>query len=99
VSLPHRDDARRTLTGNGPAIPAELAGEWWLRADAAALATIEQPAPLAIRSRLAARVPGGGRSAGSRAPNARTALGAGSYLIDPAAPEVVALIEEVLESR
>ena len=34
------------VSGNGPAILAELAGEWWLQADAAALSTIEQPALL-----------------------------------------------------
>jgi hypothetical protein len=34
----------------------------------------------------------------TRSPNARIALVAGGYLIDPAAPEVVALIEEVVES-
>ena len=37
---------RRIVTGNGAAVLAELAGEWWLPADAAALATIEQPALL-----------------------------------------------------
>lgn len=42
VLIPYRsfpDDVRRMLTQNGPAILAELAGEWWLQADAAALAT------------------------------------------------------------
>jgi hypothetical protein len=34
------------LTGIGAAILAEIAGEWWLQADAAALATIQQPALL-----------------------------------------------------
>ncbi len=29
------DDLRRAIAGNGPAILAELAGEWWLDADAA----------------------------------------------------------------
>ena len=40
------EDFRRILTGNGPALLAELGGEWWLEADAAAIATIEQPALL-----------------------------------------------------
>ena len=30
-------------------------------------------------------------------PNARTALVAGDHLIDPAAPEVLAFVQEVLE--
>jgi pimeloyl-ACP methyl ester carboxylesterase len=32
-------------------------------------------------------------------PNARSALVGGGHLIDPAAPEAVAFIEEVLDSR
>ena len=32
-------------------------------------------------------------------PNARTALVSGGHLINPAAPEVIAFIDEVLESR
>jgi hypothetical protein len=32
-------------------------------------------------------------------PNARTALVGGGHLIDPAAPEVIAFIEEVLASQ
>jgi hypothetical protein len=32
-------------------------------------------------------------------PDARTALVGGGHLIDPAAPEVLAFIEELLESR
>ena len=37
------EQMRRVLTENGPAILAELDGEWWLEADADALADIEQP--------------------------------------------------------
>jgi hypothetical protein len=40
------DEIRQMLTGNGAAILAEIAGEWWLQADDAALATIQQPALL-----------------------------------------------------
>jgi esterase len=40
------DELRRVVTDNGPAILAELEGEWWLEADAAELATIAQPALL-----------------------------------------------------
>jgi len=46
VALSFPDEIRQMLTGNGAAILAEIAGEWWLQADAAALATIQQPALL-----------------------------------------------------
>ena len=36
-------EIRRLLEGNGPAILAEVLGEWWLNADTAALAAIRQP--------------------------------------------------------
>ena len=76
-----------------------LEGEWWLQADAAALATIQQPALLiaAADSPPEFREP---IEALARAlPNARTALVAGGHLIDPAAAEVTAFIEEVLGSH
>jgi esterase len=93
-SLP--DDLRRVLAGNAPALLAELSGEWWLEADAAALATLTQPALLvsAADSRPELREP---TDALVRAlPNARTARVPGGHLIDPAAPEVLAFIEDVL---
>jgi hypothetical protein len=40
------EPVRRILSENGPAILAELGGEWWLDADGAALAGIQQPALL-----------------------------------------------------
>jgi hypothetical protein len=42
------DELRRMFTQNGPAILAELNGEW-LHADAAAVATIDQPRLLVVR--------------------------------------------------
>jgi pimeloyl-ACP methyl ester carboxylesterase len=94
-SLP--DELRRMLTENGPAILAELRGEWCPRADAAALATVAQPSLLvaAADSRPELREPTDALAA--VLPNARTALVAGGHLIDPAAPEVRAFIEEVLQ--
>jgi hypothetical protein len=41
----------------------------------------------------------GARSDGHALPNARSALVGGGLLIDPAAPDVLAFIAEVLESR
>ena len=90
---------QRMFTHNGPAILAELQGEWWLQADAAALATIDQPALLvaATDSRPELREPT--EAMADALPNARTALVSGGHLINPAAPEVLAFIEGVLESR
>jgi esterase len=91
------EELRQMFTQNGPAILAELGGEWWLRADAAALATIEHPALLvaATDSRPELREPT--EAMAEVLPNARTALVSGGHLIDPAAPEVLAFIEEILE--
>jgi pimeloyl-ACP methyl ester carboxylesterase len=89
-------ELRRILTPNGPAILAELAGEWWLEADAAALAGLEHPVLLvaAAGSRPELREP---TAALARVlPNARTVQVDGGHLIDPAAPEVLAFVDEVL---
>ena len=79
------EELRQILTLNGPAILAELQGEWWLDADAAALATIHQPALLvtATDSPPALREPT--EALAAALPNARTALVGGGHLIDPAA--------------
>jgi esterase len=92
-------ELRRMFTQNGPAILAELQGEWWLPGDAAALATIDQPALLvaATDSRPELRAPI--EALAGALPNARIARVSGGHLIDPAAPEVLAFIEDVLESR
>jgi pimeloyl-ACP methyl ester carboxylesterase len=75
------EELRRMFTQNGPAMLAELQGEWWLQADAAALATIEQPVLLvaATDSRPELREPT--EALASALPNARTALVAGGHLI------------------
>jgi esterase len=95
-SLP--EELRRILIQNGPAILAEVRGEWWLQADPASLTTIEQPALLvaATDSRPELREPTAAMA--DALPNARTALVGGGHLINPAAPEVLAFIEEVLSS-
>jgi esterase len=93
------DEVRRTLTGNGPAILAELSGEWWLQADAAALATIEQPALLMMAADSPPEFHQAPEALADALPNARTALVGGGHIIDPASPAVIAFIEEVLESR
>jgi pimeloyl-ACP methyl ester carboxylesterase len=93
------EELRRILTHNGPAILAEVRGEWWPAADAAALATIDQPTLLvaATDSRPELRDPT--EALADALPNARTALVSGGHLINPAAPEVLGFIEDVLENR
>jgi pimeloyl-ACP methyl ester carboxylesterase len=89
-------EIRTLLASNGPAILAELQGEWWLDADAAALAMVRHPtllvaaadSPPEFREPIAALA--------AALPNARTALVGGGHLIDPAAPEVLAFIQEIL---
>ena len=90
------EELRRLITDNGPAILAEVEGEWWLQADAASLATIDQPALLvaATESRPELREPT--EALAQVLPNARTVLVGGGHLIDPAGPEIVAFVEEVL---
>jgi pimeloyl-ACP methyl ester carboxylesterase len=89
---------RRVLTENGPAILAELAGEWWLDADAEALAGLEQPVLLvaAADSRPELRQPT--EALAGVLQNARMVVVTGGHMIDPAAPDVLAFIRETLAS-
>ncbi len=87
------------LTGNGAAILAEIAGEWWLHADAAALATIQQPALLVAAADSPPEFHEPIEALAQALPNARTALVGGGHLIDPGSPEVIAFIEEELERQ
>ena len=93
------DEIRQMLTGNGPAILAELEGEWWLQADAAALATIEQPTLLVAAADSPPEFHEPIEALADALPNARTALVGGGHLIDPAAPEVLAFISRYSRSR
>jgi pimeloyl-ACP methyl ester carboxylesterase len=90
------DEIRRLLASNGPAILAELQGQWWLDADAAALATVHQPALLVAAADSPPEFREPVDALAAALPNARTALVGGGHLIDPAAPEVVAFIQEML---
>jgi esterase len=90
------DDIRRLLSSNGPAILAELQGEWWLNADAAALANVRQPTLLVAAADSPPEFHEPVEALAAALPDARTALVGGGHLIDPAAPEVLAFIEEVL---
>lgn len=89
-------ETRRLLAGNGPAILAELRGEWWLNADAAALATLRRPVLLVGAADSPAEFRQPVEALAAALPDARTAQVAGGHLIDPAAPEVLAFIAEIL---
>jgi pimeloyl-ACP methyl ester carboxylesterase len=93
------EEVQRTLAGNGPALLAELGGEWWLHADTAALATIEQPALLVMATDSPPEFHQAPEALAEALPDARLSRVGGGHLIDPASPEVIAFIEEVLGSR
>jgi pimeloyl-ACP methyl ester carboxylesterase len=69
------------LTGNGAAILAEIAGEWWLQAAAAALATIQQPALLVAAADSPPEFHEPIEVLVQALPNARTVLVGGGHLI------------------
>jgi hypothetical protein len=91
------DQWQRVLTQNGPAILAELAGEWWLEADAAVLAAITQPTLLVAAAESPPEFHEPINVFAGALSHARTELVGGDHIINPAAPEVIAFAEEVLE--
>ena len=91
------DQWQRVLTQNGPAILAELAGEWWLEANEAALATITQPTLLVAAADSPPEFHDPIDVFAGALPNAQTARVGGDHIIDPAAPQVIAFVKEVLE--
>ena len=92
-SLP--EARRQVLTGNGPAILAELTGEWWLEADAVDLAAIEQPALLVAAADSPPEFHEPVNALAAALPDARAVLVGGDHIIDPAIPEVLAFLERV----
>ena len=90
---------RRILTENGPALLAELGYVDEVMPDAAAFATIDKPTLLVAASDSPPEQREMTDAMEGVLPNARTALVAGGHLIDPAAPEVLAFVQAVLESR
>jgi pimeloyl-ACP methyl ester carboxylesterase len=92
------DEARRVLTQNGPALLAELRYVDEPMPDAAAFATIDKPTLLVAASDSPPEQREMTEAMARVLPNARTVLVAGGHLIDPAAPEVRAFVEETLAS-
>jgi pimeloyl-ACP methyl ester carboxylesterase len=90
-SLP--EQWRRSMTANGPAILAELEGEWWLDADAAALAALDRPALLVTATDSPPGLREPTEALTRLLPRARAEVVPGGHLIDPAAPPVLAFVE------
>jgi esterase len=93
------DDARQLLTANAPALLAELDYVDEEMPDADEFASIEVPALLVAASDSPAPQREMTDAMANALPNARTALVAGGHLIDPATPEVLAFVAEVVEGR
>lgn len=89
------DHVRRILTHNGPALLADLEGEW-LGADDAALAAIEQPVLLVAATDSPSELRDPNEVMADALPDARTVLVGGGHLIDPADAVVLAFLHEVL---
>jgi esterase len=90
-------ELRQAMTDNGPAILAELHGEWWLQADAAALARLEQPTLLVTAADSPPTLREPTEALAAVLPNARTVVVGGGHLIDPAGPEILAFLQRALE--
>lgn len=95
-SLP--DEVQRVLADNGSALLAELGYVDEVMPDAAAFATIAQPTLLVAASGSPPEQREMTAAMGEVLPDAKTALVAGSHLIDPAAPEVRTFLQAVLGS-
>ncbi|MGH2994257.1 MAG: alpha/beta fold hydrolase [Solirubrobacterales bacterium] len=90
------DEVRRILAQNGPALLAELGYVDEAMPDAAAFATIDKPALLVAASESLPEQREMTEAMARVLPKARAALVGGGHLVDPAAPEVLAFVEEVL---
>jgi esterase len=93
------EEVRRVLTGNGPALLAELEYVNEEMPDAAAFATIDKPALLVAAEESPPEQRQMTEEMAQALPDARTVLVGGGHLIDPAAPQVLAFIEELLGGR
>jgi esterase len=92
-------ELQRVLTGNGPAILAEVSGEWWVDADADALGSIEAPVLIVAAEDSPPELSQPAEALTKAIPTARITHVAGGHLIDPASPDVLAFVEEVLARR
>jgi esterase len=93
------EEVRRLLADNGAALLAELHYVEEANPEAVAFATIDKPTLLVAASDSPPEQREMSEAMAAAIPNARSALVEGGHLIDPAAPEVLAFVEEVLERR
>ena len=92
------EEIRRILTANGPAALAELHYVEEDNPDADAFGTITQPTLLVAASESPPEQRQMTESMAEVLRNARLVRVGGGHMIDPATPEVLAFIEEVLEA-
>ena len=92
------DQVRRTLTSNGPALLAELEYVDEAMPAAGAFAAIDKPTLLVAASESPPEQREMTTAMAGVLPDARTSLVGGGHLIDPAGPEVLAFVAEVLGS-
>jgi pimeloyl-ACP methyl ester carboxylesterase len=90
------NEVQRILTHNGPALLADLGYVDEPMPDAAAFATIDKPVLLVAASESPPEQRDMTEAMAAVLPNARTSLVGGGHLIDPAAPEVLTFIAQVL---
>jgi pimeloyl-ACP methyl ester carboxylesterase len=91
------DDVRRMLTDNGAAMLADLRAYDGPQTDHAALATIDQPVLLVAATDSPPEFREATEAFVDALPNARLSRVGGGHMIDPASPEVIAFLEEILE--
>jgi pimeloyl-ACP methyl ester carboxylesterase len=96
VGLP--EEIRRIVLENGPAVLADLRGDWLLDIEPRALAAIDKPALVVTATDSPPAFRRANEVAAAALPQARTAWVEGGHLVDPAAPAVLAFVEEVLRS-
>jgi pimeloyl-ACP methyl ester carboxylesterase len=92
------DERRRVLAHNGPALLAELGCVDEPMPDAAVFATIDKPALLVAASESPPEQRDMTGKMAEALPHARLVRTGGGHLIDPAGTEVLAFIEELLET-
>ncbi|HEX6229965.1 MAG TPA: alpha/beta hydrolase [Solirubrobacterales bacterium] len=90
------EEVQRMLTQNSPALLAEMHYVEEEMPGAGAFATIEVPTLLVAAAESPPEQRAMTEAMADALPNARTALVGGGHLVDPAAPEVLSFIAEVL---
>lgn len=88
---------RRVLSENGPALLAELNYVDQSHPDAAAFATIDKPTLIVVAEESPFEQRAMAEAMAQAMPSARLARVGGGHLIDPAAPDVLAFVAEVIE--